>query len=70
MSNWGGYALAIAYAKQAKIPTVVSVEFERLLAEKMIELSICDGILMAPGMTVDALPFEMTESVIEDLLSY
>lgn len=69
VSNWGGYAYAVAIALAAGRQPLLNEGHELALAEKMRELGIRDGISKEVGLTVDGLPWECNQEVIRDLLS-
>ena len=67
VSTWGGYALSLALSLVCESQYLISLDEEEKIAQKLMELNICDGILGVPQLGIDGLDWNYTKSFIEDI---
>ncbi len=76
VSNWGGYALAGALwciasedsEKTISIDQVYpSIEKQFQMLENMILMDCCDGVLGKPVLSVDGMPWDVHQKILEDI---
>jgi hypothetical protein len=67
ISNWGAYGLAAGVHHLRGAPFTPDLELEREILQRMVDVSLVDGVLGKRSCSVDGLDFERYGSILNDI---